>query len=66
MLSEDGDVTIMGIDGSFEVDVSRGNITLQVNKLSTSLASNKSTAVTIEGHIHATVDPEVRYVMNRV
>lgn len=49
----------MGIDGSFEIDVSKGNINLQIGKLIARAAQKISSAMTVEGNIHTTVDPEV-------
>ena len=59
VLTEKGDVSIMGVDGSFEIDVTKGNITLQVNKLNSSSSKQQSTAITLDGNVHTTVDPEV-------
>jgi hypothetical protein len=59
VLTEVGDVSIMGVDGSFEIDVTKGNITLQVNKLNSSSSKQLSTAITLDGNVHTTVDPEV-------
>ena len=50
----------MGIDGSFEVDVFKGNVVLQVNKISPTSSGEPSTAATMDGDIHTTVDPEVQ------
>lgn len=60
VLTEIGDVSIMGVDGSFEIDVGKGNIKLQVNKLNSSSSKQLSTATTLDGNIHTTVDPEVK------
>ena len=49
----------MGIDGSFEIDVTKGNIQLQIGKLVAGVTQSVSSAMTVEGDIHATVDPEV-------
>ena len=56
---DDGDVTMMGIDGSFEIDVTKGNIQLQIGKLVAGVTQSVSSAMTVDGDINATVDPEV-------
>ena len=65
MLCDDGDVTMMGIDGSFEIDVTKGNIQLQIGKLVAGVTETVSSAMTVEGDIHATVDPEVSHPANK-
>ena len=54
-----GDVSVMGIDGSFDITVSEGDIKLQLNKLNSSSSKQLSTAVAQVGNVAVTVDPEV-------
>lgn len=54
-----GDVSVMGVDGSFDIAVSKGDIKLQLNKLNSSSSKQLSTAAAEGGNIAVTVDPEV-------
>ena len=54
-----GDVSVMGVDGSFDIAVSKGDIKLQLNKLNSSSSKQLSTATAEGGNIAVTVDPEV-------
>ena len=54
-----GDVSILGLDGSFDVAVQKGNITLGINKVISSSKQPMSSALAANGNVHATVDPEV-------
>ena len=58
MISEVGDVTIGGIDGSFRVHAAVGNISLQINKIKR-LQSRSCEAVAVKGTLSVRVDPEV-------
>lgn len=65
--SESGNVSVSGIDGSFDLHADKGSIRLQINKLypapDYAMASRDRTgshATAPEGHIAAVVDPEVR------
>lgn len=49
----------MGVDGSFDIAVSKGDIKLQLNKLNSSSSKQLSTATAEGGNIAVTVDPEV-------
>lgn len=49
----------MGVDGSFDITVSEGDIKLQLNKLNSSSSKQLSTAVAVAGNVAVTVDPEV-------
>ena len=52
-------MSVMGIDGSFDITVSEGDIKLQLNKLYSSSSKQLSTAVAQVGNVAVTVDPEV-------
>jgi hypothetical protein len=54
--STDGDIAVSNIDGSFIAQTKKGNIDLQINKLHT---KSKSKALTNNGRITASIDPEV-------
>ena len=59
VMTTTGDVSIRGLDGSFDVSVQKGNISLQINKVISSPSQPMSSALAAGGDIHATVDPEV-------
>ena len=52
-------MSVMGVDGSFDITVSEGDIKLQLNKLNSSSSKQLSTAVAGAGNVAVTVDPEV-------